>query len=138
MVKVNSYFLAETFMKVIGVEGQEMATQFLTGKMVTDMKVNLFKIKEMVLAGFFGKMGLFIMVIMKMMRKVVLDDIYNNAAISMKDNSSKANKMVMGKFGTIKLTNSGVTFIKEIGKITNAQARVNTFLQMERDTLDSF
>lgn len=125
-------------MKVIGVEGQEMATQFLAGKMVTDMKVNLFKIKEMVLAGLLGKMGLFIMVIMKMMRKVVLDDISTNVAISMKDNSSKANKMVMGKFGTIKLTISGVTFIKEIGKITNAQARVNTFLQMERDTLDSF
>jgi len=138
MVKVNSYFLVEIFMKGIGAEGRETATQFLAGKMVIGMKVNSFKIKETVSAGSFGKMGLFIMVIMKMMRKVALDDISTSVAIFMKDNSSKANKMDMEKFGTTKLMISVVIFIRVIGKITNAQVTVNTFLQTERDILDSF
>ena len=138
MVKANSYFLVGIFMKVTGARGQEMAMQFLNGKMVTGTKVSLFKINEMVSEDLFGKMALFTMAIMKMMRKAVTDDISTSVATSMKDNSSKANKMAMGKFGTTKRTISGVTSIKVIGKITNAQAKGNTFLQTERNTLDNF
>ena len=43
-VKANSYFLVGIFMKVTGARGQEMAMQFLNGKMVTGTKVSLFKI----------------------------------------------------------------------------------------------
>ena len=138
MVKANSYFLVGIFMKVTGARGQEMGMQFLNGKMVTGTKVSLFKINEMVSEDLFGKMALFIMAIMKMMRKAVTDDISTSVATSMKDNSSKVNKTAMGKFGTTKRTISGVTSIKVIGRITSAQAKGNTFLQTERNTLDNF
>ena len=138
MVKANLYFLVVIFMRVIGAKGQEMVTQFLNGKMVTDMKVNLSKINEMVSADLFGKTGLFIMVIMKMMRKVAMDGISTSVAISMKDNSSKANKTAMAKFGTTKRTTSGVISTKAIGEIISALATGNTFLQTARNTLASF
>ena len=125
-------------MREIGAEEQEMATQFLNGKMVIGMKVSLSKINETVSAGLFGKMGLFIMAIMKMMRRAASEDISTSVATSMKDNSSKANRMAMGKSGTIKRTTNGVTSTKAIGRITNAPVTVNTFLQTERNTLDSF
>ena len=138
MAKVNSYFPVEIFMKATGAGVQETATQFLNGKTETDMKASLSKINEMVSADLFGKMGQFIMAIMKMTRRVVTDGISTSVVTSTKGNSSRANKTATGRFGTTKRMTSGVTSIKAIGRITNAQVMGNTFLQMEIDTLDSF
>lgn len=138
MAKAYLYFLVEISMRAIGAEARETATQFLNGKMAIGMKVSLSKINETVWADLFGKTGLFIMAIMKMMKRAVSDDISTSVATSMKDNSSKANKTAMEKSGTTKQTTSGVTSTKAIGRITSAPATVNTSLQTERHTLDSF